>query len=196
MFDATPVQGFRVTYWDDLRVPMTSTKLGGTRDPGFEVFKKNAAGTSQGVFLYWFDSGTEEEIYFAAQMPHGWDRSPISPHVHWVPKTTADGSPATQTVIWGLEYAWAEIGAVFTTTTIITAAAHEPSDANIVAGKHYLTPFADISATASTDGLSSMLVCRLFRDAANDTYENDAGLLEIDFHFAMGQLGSKQEYVY
>lgn len=196
MFDQSPVQGFRATYWDDLRVPITSTKLGATKDPGFELFKKNSGGTSQGVFIYWFDPLTEEELYFAAQMPHGWNRTPICPHVHWVPKTTADGTPANQTVIWGLEYSWAEIGADFSTTTTITTSGHTPSDGNVVAGRHYLSSFPDLAATSATDGLSSMLVCRLYRDATNDTYEHDAGLLEIDFHFAMGQPGSKQELVY
>ncbi len=38
-----------------------------------------------------------------------------------------------------------------------------------------------------------MLICRLFRDGTNelDTYEADAGLLEIDFHYGMDTLGSQ-----
>ncbi len=194
----SPFSGSRVSYWDDLRIAATATKLGGSKDPDFTLFKKNLAGTSQGVFLYWFDAATEQEIYFAAQMPHGWNRTAISPHVHWTPAATADGTPANQAVVWGLEYSWAEIGAVFPVTTIITTATHFPNDANVVAGKHYLSEFPDIEASASVDGLSSMLICRLFRDAtaAEDTYEHDAGLLEIDFHYQMDQPGSKQEYVY
>lgn len=198
MFNFSPIHGARVTYWDDLRIPITSTKLGGSRDPGFAVFKKNAGGTSQGVFLYWFDAGTEEELYFVAQMPHGWDRTALRPHVHWTPAVTADGDPASQKVLWGLEYAWAEIGADFPTTTTISTSTHFPADADVVAGRHYLSVFPEIASSTSVDGLSSMLVCRLFRDAGNllDTYEHDAGLIEIDFHYAMGQAGSKQELVY
>ena len=74
--------------FDDLRVPVTSATKGGTKDPGFTVYKKDVGDTSQGVFLYWFDKLAEEELYFTAQFPHTWDGGDITPHVHWVPKTT------------------------------------------------------------------------------------------------------------
>lgn len=199
MFQFTPFAGQRISYWDDIRVPISATKNGGSKDPGFEVFKRDTAGTSQGVFIYWFDAAAEEELYFAVQMPHGWNRTAISPHVHWTPKTTADGTPAGQKVKWGLEYTWAEIGADYPVTQIITTDAHTPADADVVAGRHYLSAFPDIEPSASTDGISSMLICRIFRDATdatNDTYEHDAGLLEIDFHYQMDQMGSKQELSY
>jgi hypothetical protein len=42
-----------------------------------------------------------------------------------------------------------------------------------------------------------MLVCRLFRDAAGvggtDDYDDDAGLLEIDFHYEIDTIGSRTE---
>jgi hypothetical protein len=42
--------------------------------------------------------------------------------------------------------------------------------------------------------ISSMLVCRIFRnatDATDDTYDDDAGLLEIDFHYEADMVGSR-----
>jgi hypothetical protein len=75
------------------------------------------------------------------------------------------------------------------------ASTHIPADENVVAGRHYLTSFGPITASSIQDGLSSMLVCRVFRDAGNatDNYEHDAGLLEIDFHYATNRPGSKGE---
>lgn len=181
--------------WEDLRFPAIATKLGGSKDPGFAKFKDNGSG-SQGVFTYWFDASAEEELYFIAQMPHSWKGTAIKPHVHWTPAVTADGTPASQTVEWGLEYTWADIGADFGNTAFVYGKTHSPADANVVAGRHYLTPLTDITPSTSQDGLSSMLVCRIFRnatDATDDTYEADAGLLEIDFHFEQDTIGSRTD---
>lgn len=182
--------------YEDLRIPITSTKTGGSKDPQFTVFKTDGLG-SQGVFLYWFDKATEEELYFICQMPHSWDGGAIEPHIHWTPSTNADGNPVAQKVVWGLEYSWANIGSLFGDTSIITEEAHLPLDANVVAGKHYITSLPLITPTADQNGLSSILACRVFRDATAvaDTYEHDVGLIEIDFHFALDTLGSRQLYV-
>ena len=97
--------------WEDLRVPAVSTRLGGTKDPDFALFKNDGEGSpSQGVFTYWFDNSTEEELYFAAQLPHAWNGTDILAHVHWTP---AVNGGAGQTVCWGLEYTWASIGGDF-----------------------------------------------------------------------------------
>lgn len=182
--------------YEDLPVLLTSLKLAGVHDPGFAQFKDNGAG-STGVFCYWFDASTNEEVFFGQQMPHAWTGTTIHPHVHWTPKTTADGAPASQKVEWGLEYTWTDIGGDFANTSIIYGNTHTPADANVVAGRHYLTDLGDITPSASQDGLSSILVCRLFRnatDATDDTYEADAGLLQFDFHYERDRLGSATEY--
>jgi hypothetical protein len=191
--DGTLVLKNDAVVWEDLRVPVTSTKLGGTKDPGFAVFKDNGSG-SQGVFINWFDKTTEEELYFAVQVPHCYKLgSDIEPHVHWTP--AANGG-AGAVVSWGLEYTWAEIGSSFGNTSIIYSNTHYPGDGSLVAGKHYLTDFATISGDG-INSVSSMLCCRVFRDAggtgATDDYDDDAGLIEIDFHFQIDTLGSRQE---
>jgi hypothetical protein len=179
------------TVWEDLRVPVTSTTKGGSKDPGFEVFKTNGAG-SQGVFTYWFDKNAEEELYFTVQFPHSWDATPIYPHVHWVPKSADAGG--TETVEWGLEYTWVNIDGTYGDTTIVYA---KSASGLTTAYKHILTSFTAITPGAGTqDGISSMMVCRIFRnatDAVDDTYDDDAGLLEFDIHYAMNTMGSKTE---
>lgn len=185
------------TGWDDLRVPVATTRLGGTKDPDWAQLKDNGSG-SQGVFIQWFDDTTEEEVYFEVQMPHAWKQgSDIYPHVHWVPKTTgASGNY----VKWGLEYTWANINGSFGNTTIIynditgASTATSSGDAVMAADKHYLSALTPvIDATGKT--LSSMLCCRLFRDAGSDGYGYDAGLLEVDFHYEIDSFGSESEYI-
>jgi len=180
--------------WDDLRISITATKLAGAKDPGFTVFKTNGAG-SQGVFLYWFDAAAEEELYFTVQLPHAYmEGTDLHPHVHFVPSVNG---AAGQVVSWGLEYTWANLGDVFGNTNIIYANAHTPTDSVLTAGKHYLTEFAPIVGSGKT--ISSMLACRVFRNAtgaggSTDSYGNDAGMLEIDFHMQKDSIGSYDEY--
>lgn len=181
------------TTWDDERVPVTSTKAAGVRDPGFTQFKDDGAG-STGVFTYWFDKDAEEELFFSLQMPHKWKvASTIYPHVHWIPSSTA----TIGTVLWGLEYTWQSLSSVFQNTTLISGHTPHNSTASIIAGMHYLTSLSTgINGTGQT--ISSMLVGRVFRGAANaslDTYDYDAGLLEVDFHYEIDSLGSSTEYI-
>lgn len=167
------------TVYDDLRVPMTSTKLGGSKDPGFAQVRNTDS--SQGVFAHLFDKATEEELYFSVQLPHAWkEESDIEPHVHWMPTDTGTGS-----VVWGLEYVWANMDDAFGNTTITTA-----SDAG--AGTAYTHQYCSLGEIDG-DGFSasSMILCRVYRDAGNaaDTYDADAALLEIDFHYEIDKLG-------
>lgn len=169
------------TLEDDLRVPITSTKVGGSKDPGFAKFKDNGSG-SQGVFTYVFDATNEEELYFTVQLPHSYKPgSDINAHVHWSPTTTNTGN-----IVWGLEYTWQNIDSTFGNTTLITGT----DTADGTAYKHQLQSIGDISGTGYIE--SSMLVCRVYRDADNpaDTYDADAALLEIDFHYQVEKFGA------
>lgn len=177
------------TRYDDLKVPVSSTTKGGTKDPNWVILRDD--GSSQGVFLQWFDKDAEEELYFTVQMPHQWkEGSEIYPHVHWVTKSDVSSNK----VVWGMEYTWANVGDVLGTTTIITGSDPLAAYAPVAAYEHAITPLGTITAAGKT--LSSMLVCRIFRQATNgtDNFAADAGLLEIDFHFQIDSDGSNEEY--
>jgi hypothetical protein len=176
-----------------LRVPISATKLGGSKDPSYSKFKDNGLG-SQGVFLYYFSASQENELYFTVQLPHSWvEGSNLEAHVHWIP--SANGA-AGQVVNWGLEYTWSQLGSVFGNTQIISANDTLQGGASLVANQHYLTELGQIDGSGK--GLSSMLVCRVFRDATGvlktDDYPSTTGLLEIDFHYEIDSLGSRNEY--
>ncbi len=180
------------TNWNDIRVSATSTKLGGSKDPTFSKIFDNGSG-SQGVFTYVFSNTTEEEVYFAVQLPHNWkEGTALSPHVHWIGQTNGG---AGQDVCWALEYSIATIGSTFGNTTIIHGDTNHLSE-TIVANKHYLTELTDITMTGNK--ISTMLICRLFRDATDsvgvDDYPNDVALLEFDIHYQIDSLGSQTEY--
>lgn len=168
---------------DDLRMPATASKLGGLKDPNWVQLRDDGAG-STGVYSYAFDKNTEEELFFACQLPHNWVGTDLAPHVHWAP---ASSGIASSTVRWGLEYSWADIDAVFPTTSTIYGEATQ----TVANRRHYMTFFTGgISATGKS--YSSMLMCRLFRDAshANDTYASDAFLLEFDIHYEKSGFGT------
>lgn len=168
--------------WDDLTVAAQDVKLHGVTDPDWVSLTDN-------LLVPGFDGAgvRDEEVFFAKQLPHGFDgATAISPHIHWCPDDAGAG-----VVRWGLEYSWAAIGTVFPSSTTIYVNADTPESAK----QHTLSSFADIDVPASV-GLSSMIVCRLFRNgsAAADTYDGqDALFLEFDFHIKKDSLGSTSE---
>lgn len=175
--------------WDDLRVPVTSTRKGGN-DPNFAQLVDDGSG-SRGVFVEWFDFNSEEELFFTAQTPHGWkEGSVLRPHIHWTPKTNGG---AGQKVSWGLEYTWVDRGQETGNTVIAYNNNTIQGDSVLLANKHYTTELGDISGVGYS--IFSMLICRIFRDAAGtgetDDYGSDAGLLEVDFHYEIDTVGSR-----
>lgn len=182
--------------FSDLTSNNNTGSVTGTENDDFEWSDGHVGSSStasMGAYTFWFNPDNEEELHFSVQMPHSWkEGSSIYPHLHWVGDSNGGSG---EDVTWGLEYTWANIGEVFGNTTTIygdTTIFNEP----IVRSKHYLTTLPVIDATGKT--LSSMIQCRVFRDAAgkggNDSYTGLAGLLEIDFHIEIDALGSNSEY--
>lgn len=187
------------TVWSDLMVYPDATSKGSSNAPvlggvSISAFKKNAAGTSQGVYLWMFSASTEQEMYFTVQLPHSYKvGSLLYPHVHW---TTSTGTPSGTNVVWGLEYTVMAIGESFPNTSTLTsnsiiALIGTPSGT----GQHIITALGTISGTNL--GISSVLVCRLYRATgnANDTFGNEVGLLGFDIHYEKDTEGSRQEFI-
>ena len=176
-------QGTATTF-EDLRVPVLSTVKSTSNPPDDIQILGN-------LVTFGFDKGKTEEVFFVAQLPHSYKTgSDIFAHVHWLP-TTADN---TGQVVWVLEYSWASHDQVFPSTSTLSSYTTVGTD-DATAYEHRITDFGSIDGTGKT--ISSMLICRLYRDGgdSNDTYNADAALLEIDFHYEVNTLGSRQEYV-
>jgi len=202
--DGTLVSSGNATVWNDINVYPGSTTSGGSNAPSWALFKKNAAATSQGVFLWSFSNSTEQEVYFQVQLPHGYkEGTTLYPHVHW---TTFSTDPTGSTVEWALEYTIIKIGGTFGTTTMISGST--PIVAPTAVGQHTITPLGTITSGADPNDLkiSTVLVCRLFRNAVGgnaalhggsdiDTYGAGVGLLGFDIHYESDMAGSRQEYI-
>lgn len=170
-----------LTQYDDVQVPVTSTKLGGSKDPSWEKVKDNGSG-SQGVFSYHFSNTTEQEVYFVMQLPHGYkEASNIVAHIHWSPINANSGN-----VIFGIEYTWCNVDGTFGNTTL--------SEVTVAAGgtayKHKVTDIVTITGTGKT--ISSLVLARFYRKAADalDTYESKVAVFDVDFHIQKDTLGS------
>lgn len=188
------------TQWEDLRLEPV-VRGTGSNNPVFEQWYTNGSG-SVGLFLYSFTdvaAANEKEVWFTMQMPHAWAQTAVYIHVHWVGSI----DDTTASPLWGLEYNWAEIGAVFGNSALVYTDGKNYTasgdDADITAHKHYISKFAAITPSASQDGISSILIGRLFRNSssASDTYDvgtNKCGLLYIDTHYEVNSFGSNTEY--
>lgn len=140
---------------------------------------------SRGVSLLSFLPGVTNEMRFTAQLPHSYKAgSDIKPHVHWAAPVDTAGD-----VVWGLEYLWRVKDQAIGNTTLVDAT---------ITPSSYGAQLIDGLGTLDGDGMgiSSILVCRLYRkgDAAADTYQNEVYLSEFDFHFQADAPGSRNEW--
>lgn len=175
--------------WEDLRIEPT-IRSPGTNDPTYTQWFTDGAG-SRGVYLYDFTdviTASQKEIFFTIQMPHSWKGTAITPHVHWIPKVAG----TAQRPVWGMEYSWADTGTSFGNTNIVYTTSLIPNDVNLVINRHYKSFFDAITPSTSQDGISSILIGRIFRRSgdASDTYTGTCGLLSIDFHYEIDTIGS------
>ena len=168
--------------WEDLRVPLYA-RSGGTAPAFTSGFAGNAT-----LYSWHFVSGQVNNMYFEAQLPHGWKGTTIYPHVHWSPTTTNTG-----TVRWRLEYTWVNIDGTFGASSTVDMEEVVSTNSQ---WKHMLIgTVSGIAPSGSQSGISSMLICRLYRDPTVTTGSNlaaNVALLAIDFHYQTDALGSRQ----
>ena len=182
------------TVWNDLMVFPDATTKGGSNPPEWgTAFMRNAGGTSMGVYLWMFAPNQEEELHFTVQIPHDYkEGTALYPHVHW---TTATGTPSGSNVVWGLEYTLIAVGGSFPSTVTLTTNTLVP-ECGTPSGtaQHLISPFTPVSGTGL--GISSILVCRLYREVGNasDTFPNAVGLLGFDLHYEQDTQGSRDQW--
>lgn len=178
--DGTLIFSGGATVWEDMQMPGFSMTPGATA-PTLVSF-----GPSGSLKAYAFaGTGPAQSVHFSIQLPHSWAGTDVSMHIHWAPTDANAGD-----VQWNLEYSWATIDSAFgapTTITVVQAASG-------VAWAHQIISFPLISATGK--GISSILMCRLFRDSAAgaDTYGSSAIILQADAHVELNSLGSREMF--
>jgi len=168
------------TYHDDLRVPLTNTRINpANSEPDFEDM-------GNGAFAWGFDAAADSlhSLNFIAQIPHKYKvGTDLDAHIHWTPSTTNTG-----TVRWKLIYYTAAINGNMSGPDSLYI--NDAGDGT--AYKHQLADFGDIDG--SSLGISSVIIGKLSRVGDDDTYTGSAYGLEIDFHYEIDQPGSANEY--
>lgn len=166
--------------WNDLRVSLSTGKPN-TSPPTFSTFRN-------GVQAWAFGPSVTEQLYFEAQMPHGWViGSEVRPHIHWSPGNSTNAG----SVVWELEYTWQNAAnEVFPATTVVTAT----QAAAGAAYAHQIASFPAVSGTGKRE--SSVFLCRIARLGGNagDTFTGSAFGISVDFHYMAQSLGSVSEY--
>jgi hypothetical protein len=168
--------------WDDLRAPASAINPAGSAA---------AATVNQEDGTLLFANGAVQTVALQFQLPHCYkEGSDIVLHCHWAKTTSAAG-----TVIWQTKYEWTNIGDTGAGFSSFVSGTEVVANAN-TANKHALTSWTAISGAGKT--ISSMLkvvIQRYSSGAGADTYNAAASLWEVDVHFMLDSMGSRQELV-
>lgn len=174
--------------WDDLRITPGSFDRVGVSDPAIVVY---APGGGANTYLYEFQ--LDDIASFTIQLPHGYKQgTDITCHVHWTPGARGNEENGA-TVGWKVDYSWANIDGNF--GALATVDLSDTCDGTD--HKHLMTPSGTITGTSKE--ISSMLICNIKRTdtGTDDTWAGTASgqlpmILEIDFHYEIDTLGSRQ----
>ena len=171
-------------WFNDLNLPAANLRPGATPPDFANVL------ASGGIFAFVFDGTNRvEEVHGATEVLHGYkEGTSIDFHVHWMPTDGASGN-----VLWGIEYAWANVDGNFGAPVIQQIAV----PATGTAWDHIMTDITEVSG-AGPKLIASQLLFRLFRDATDplDTYNgSDAALIAVGVHYQVVEFGSRQELI-
>lgn len=176
------------TVWDDMRVIPGSFDRPGVSDPDLVAYAPGGGGNT-----YLWEFAKNDIASFTIQIPHSYkEGTDIYVHIHWTPGTRGNEENGA-TVGWKIDYSWANVNAAFgALATLDLSDACDGTD-----HKHQKTPDIVISGTGKT--LSSMLMCNIKRTdtGTDDTWAGTSSgqlpfLLEIDFHYEIDTVGSRE----
>lgn len=138
-------------------------------------------------------SGTNDSQYGQAQINHDYKLgTDLHSHFHWSLETAP---AAGDTIVFSLEYSWADLDEAFPATTTDTI---KVGLDGLAAKYHYISEIGTLTG-AGGDNVSSSVVFYITRLASHpsDTYDgvNDyVFVLDVDFHKEINSPGSRGEY--
>lgn len=137
-----------------------------------------------GITTVAFDGGgTTEMVSVCKELNHDYQEgTPISFHLHWYPTTTGAGN-----VKWNIEY-WIT---AFSNPTVISGTISSVIAAGGVAWRQQLAIFPDLDLGALAK-VNTQIHFRLFRNPsdAQDTYNADAAVATVGYHYLTNSRGS------
>jgi hypothetical protein len=187
--DGTVVSYGDATTFDDVYPSSVAVGVGGTA-PTFSAYAGN-------LKAYEFTGGvSNKELQIGWQLYHSYkEDSDISPHLHlYFVSGVAD---AGKTIIFNLEYDWANIGDTGTiSTTTITGTYTIPS--NSTTYKNVVFSFNGVPGTpiiGTGKKISSVFMTRLVRRQDLDSFTSSVWLKSADIHIEQNTRGSRQVLV-
>lgn len=172
------------TVWEDVYVPLASTKLAGVNDPDFTGWKG-----ANGTRVYEFQDNIvaqQDEVFFTFQMPHAYKlNSSFDAHLHWTPDSSNTGNAR-----FSLSCDNASINGTFSNVYAVV-------DLNAISDFSNTNKMTDFNNSYSCSTVSCIMQCRLVRLSADalDTYVSGTYVHAIDFHVEMDSLGSNGETI-
>lgn len=156
---------------------------GGASAPALTQFR-------DGIYLYEFSATQNREVFASFHIDHDYQvGTPIYPHAHWTTLSTATSG----TVIWKFEYSYAKghnqgSSSAFPASTTVTVT-H-----TVDASRQYRHMVSEVSTQDAIPGTDletdGIILMRVYRDAANDTFADTVFLITVDCHYQMGQLST------
>lgn len=166
-----------VAAWDDLRAPASGINPTGSPSAATPNTVDGSLTFSKGnVAIAWF------------QMPHNWKLdSDVHFHIHWSKSSTNNG-----VCNWQVKHKWGNIGEVMPAFNLLSKGTVVVSDSNTT-DKHAMLEW---TFTGAGKTLSSMICVYLARISdGDDTFTGTGNLYEMDIHYQIDSMGSRQELI-
>lgn len=174
--------------WNDTMVPPTTQRIGVVAP----TLRLGFRGDSTFQKLTFADNQADE-VQFIVQFPHDMAlNSILRPHVHFTfEDSVADGD---YTIDFVLKYYWANIEEVFPASSSTYTMTYSFKEGENPATYTHL--IASGTNLTMNKGISSIMVCRLYRDNLTNAKTNlpyPITMLGFDIHYQIDSMGSEYE---
>lgn len=179
--DGTMVSVGDATTYDDVYPSSVTIGVGGNA-PSFSVYAGN-------LKAYEFTGGTSnKEMHIGYQIYHSYEEgTSVVPHLHVYVANNGVGG----TVIFDMEYEWANVDDTGTvTTTTVQATLTLPADSTV--RKNQIISFGDITGTGKK--ISSVFMTKITRRQDLDTFSGSVWLKSADIHIRKSTIGSREPF--
>lgn len=181
--------------WDDLQGDVAEGTGGVALT--FEAYRD----TPFKILCFRYDQN--DELHMRYQMPHGWNRGEVRPHIHMIP--LADPA-APQNIRFAGQYAWLIPGSPLPAnagwTTFITDVTVNPGDINLQKVARLGAIGTVLPPEPQVESEILVIYLKRFSSDPGDTYKTNKvggtafanlGILSLDVHVQLEKLGTASE---
>jgi len=163
--------------WDDIRIETSNLRSGGT-PPSY-------AAMPDGIYGVRFDDASVEEVYGNFELPHGYkENSNLEVHIHWMPSTNNTGNSNVQFL-----YNCAGMNGNFASTaTTLSSFAKGSGDIQ----RHQYSQIGYINGAGKKVSDMCKFTYKRNGTASDDTGTFDMWMFDIDIHYQIDKVGSRE----